>query len=76
MSSLFVPTHMASDFTLRPTPEGPLPSSTWPFTPTAPMRIEISVGMDFPSFWCSVSSPEPAPASAHAETCRLRSTRA
>ena len=59
--SLFVPTHMASDFTFTPSPLAAVPSSTWPFTPTAPMRIEMSVGMDFPPSWCSVSSPEPAP---------------
>ena len=58
-------------------PRGPAPIEHLSLhSDRAPMRIEISVGIDSPSSWCSVSSPEPMPASAHAETCRLRLTRA
>ena len=76
MSELFVPTHIASDLMFTAIPLAPVPSSTSPLTPIAPMRIEISVGIAFSPSWCSVSSSEPMPASAHAETLALRSIRA
>ena len=72
--SLFVPTHMASDFTFIASPVGPVPSSTWPLNPTAPRRIVMSVGMGSPPSWRSVRSPDPIPARAHAETFAFTSS--
>ena len=74
--ALFVPTHMASDFTFSPTPQRPLPSSTRLFTPSAPMRIERSVFIGSPPSCVSVMLPLPAPASAQADACAFRSIRA
>ena len=76
MASLFVDTHIASDLTVSASPPVSAASSTAAFTPSAPMRISMSVAMSFFSFRRSVSSPDPMPASAHAESRGLSVSRA
>ena len=74
--ALFVPTHIASLLRFTLMPEGPVPSSTCPCTPSAPMRIERSVFIASRPSRVSVMLPLPAPASAQADTRASRLTRA
>ena len=74
--ALFVPTHIASLLRFTLIPEGPVPSSTCPFTPSAPMRIESAVFIASRPSCSSVMLPLPAPASAQADTRASRLMRA
>ena len=76
MASLFVDTHIASDLTVSASPPVSAASRRAAFTPSAPMRMAMSLAMSSFPFRRSVSSPDPMPASAHAESFGLSVSRA